>query len=242
MAIGPMQMIVAGFKGDVMESPVIEEIFAASWSGDIKVIDLLVIEKDENGDLYGVELSDVTLEEEILYGALIGGLIGLGADGEEGVVAGARAGAEFVAETGSVLGITPYDINGLVFSLPEGQSGIVVLFEQVWARNIHEATIAADGQVLGQALIEPEGLVLLGAEMRAALEAAAVVEAAEIVELQAMLEAEEAVAISEAIREEAARKAIAALIAAEIIEEAAIEDATQVVAAALAVEESVEQD
>ena len=36
MAIGPMQMIVAGFDGDVMESSVSEEIFAARWSGAIK--------------------------------------------------------------------------------------------------------------------------------------------------------------------------------------------------------------
>lgn len=242
MAIGPLQMIVAGFEGDVMKSPVIEEIFAASWSGQIKVIDLLVIEKDEKGDLYGAELSDVTLEEEILYGALIGGLIGLGAGGEEGAAAGAEAAAEIVAETGSVLGITPYDVNDLVYSLPDGYSGIAVLFEHTWARNIHEATIASGGQVLGQALIEPEGLVLLGAEMGAALEAAAVVEAARIVEVEAVLEAAEAVIISEAVQEEAARRAIAALIAAEMIEEAAVEEATQVVQTALAAEEAAEQE
>ncbi len=242
MAIGPMQMIVAGFDGDVMESSVIDEIFAASWSGDIKLIDMLVIEKDEEGQVYGAELSDLTLEEEILYGALIGGLIGLGAGGEEGAEAGAEAAAEIVAETGSVFGITPYDVNDLVYSLPAGYSGIVVLFEHVWARKIHDATIAGGGQVLGQALIEPEGLVLLGEELEAALQAAAVVEAAQIVEIEAVLEAAEAVALAEAVQEEAARRAIAALIAAEMIEEAAIKEATQVVAAVLAVEEAADEE
>lgn len=239
MSIGPMQLVFVGFDGDVLESTVIDEIFMASWSGDIKLIDMLVVEKDNEGTVWSAEISDLTLEEEINYGALIGGLIGLGAGGEEGAEAGVEAGAETVVDTHSVLGITPFDVNDLVHDLPPGHSGIVVLFEHKWAGHLHEATLAAGGIMLGQALIEPEGLVLLGKEMEAALEAAAVVEAAQLVALEAIEVAAEAVEISEAIQEEAARRAIAALIAAEMIEEAAIEEATKVVEAALAAEEAV---
>ena len=241
MTIGPMQLIVVGFDGDVMESTVLDELFAASMSGDIKLIDMLVIDKDDEGNVWSDEISDLTFEEEINYGALIGGLIGLGEGGNESAEAGAEAATEAVATTGSVLGITPYDVSDLVHTIPEGHSGIVVLFELTWASHLHEATLEAGGVVLAQALIEPEGLVLLGMEMEAALEAAAVVEAAQLIELEAIEEAAEAVALSEAIQEEAARRAIAALIAAEMIEEAAIEEATQVVQTALAAEETAGQ-
>ena len=240
MTIGPMQLMLVGFDGDVMDSTVIDELFFASLSGDIKLIDLLIIEKDDEGHVWTAEVSDLTLEEETQYGALIGGLIGLGVDGLEGAVAGAEAGAEAAVHTHSVLGITPLDVNELLYSLPVGHSGVVVLFEHVWARNLHEAAMAAGGVVIGQAMIEPEGLVLLGKEMAAAIEAQAVVEAATMVEMEALAEAAEAVAFSEAIQEEAAKRAITALLAAEMIEEAAIEEATQVVQAALAIEDEAE--
>ena len=42
MSIGPMQLVFVGFDGDVLESTVIDEIFVASWSGDIKLVDMLV--------------------------------------------------------------------------------------------------------------------------------------------------------------------------------------------------------
>ena len=168
MTIGPMQLVVVGFDGDVLESTVIDELFAATWNGDIKLIDMLVVEKDEEGSVFTTEISDLTLDEEIQYGALIGGLIGLGAAGSEGAQAGAEAGAEAVVATGSVLGITPYDVNDLVHSIPVGHSGVVVLFEHTWARHLHEATVEAGGMMLGQAMIQPEGLVLLGKEMEAA--------------------------------------------------------------------------
>ena len=237
MNVGPLQLVVAGFQGDVMESGVIDELFAASAVGDIKLIDLLIVEKDEEGRVWTSEIDDLTLEQEIRYGALIGGLIGLGAGGIEGAEAGAEAGAETVVRTHSVLGLTPIQVNDLVHSIPAGHSGIVALFEHAWARQLREAALSTGGVVLAQALIDPEGLVLLGAEMEAALEAAAVIQAAEAIKTEAVLEAAEVVALSKAIQEEAAQRAVTALVNAELIEQAAIQEATGVVQAALAVEE-----
>ena len=239
MATGPLQIVVVGFEGDVMECSVIDELFAASKTGDIKLIDLLVIEKDKDGRVWSSEINDLSLEEEIRYGALIGGLIGLGAGGFEGAEAGAEAGAGIVAQTHSVIGLTPIKINDIVHGIPAGHSGIMVLFEHTWARSLHESALNAGGVILAQALIQPEGLILLGKELEAALEAAAVVEAAEMIETEAMIEAAEAVALSEAIQEEAAQRAIAALAAAEMIEEAAIEEATEVVKTAMLIEKTV---
>lgn len=241
MTIGPLQMVVVGFEGDVMESGVIDELFAATSTGAIKLVDLLVAEKDEEGHVWTSEISDLTLEEELIYGSLIGGLIGLGAGGPEAAEAGAEAGAEVAAATHSVLGLTPIQVNDLVHSMPSGHSGIVALFEHKWARHLHEAALSAGGVVLAQALIEPEGLVLLGRELGAAMEAAAVIEAAQEIETEAMLEAAAAVAISEAIQEEAAQRAIGALVTAELIEEAAIQEATEVVQASMAVQLAAEQ-
>lgn len=237
MNIGPLQLVVAGFEGDVMDSGVIDELFSASAAGDIKLIDLLIIEKDEQGQVWTSEVDDLTLGEEIRYGALIGGLMGLGAGGHGSAKSGAQAGAETVAQTHSVLGLTPIQVNDLVFSIPPGQTGIVALFEHAWARQLREATQSIGGVVLAQALIEPEGLILLGAELEAAMEAVAVIEAAEQIKTQAVLDAAGAVAFSKAIQQEAAQRAIDALVMAEMIEDAASQEALEVVEAALLVDE-----
>ena len=55
-------MVVVGFDGDVMASDVIGELFAASMSGDIRLIDMLVVERDDEGNAWSVEISDLTLE------------------------------------------------------------------------------------------------------------------------------------------------------------------------------------
>ena len=54
--------------------------------------------------------------------------------------------------------------------MPRGYSGLVALVEHVWARQLHEATRYAGRLMLGQAMIEPEGLILLGMELEAAIE------------------------------------------------------------------------
>lgn len=231
MNIGPLQLVVVGFEGAVMESGVIDELFAASATDAIKLLDVLVIDKDENGRVWMSKISDLTLEEEIEYGTVIGGLIGLGAGGSEGLEGGAETGA--LALTQSVIGLTPGEVNDLVYDIPSGTSALVGLVEHSWAVQLQEARLEAGGVMLAQAMIDPQGLVLLGAELEAAVEAAAVVEAAQIVEAEAMLEA---------IQEEAAQRAITALVAAELIEEAAIQEAEEVVAAAWAAEETASED
>ena len=169
MSIGPLQLAVVGFKGDVMESGVIDELFAASTAGSIKLVDVLVAEKDTDGRVWTSEISDLTMEEEVRYGAVIGGLIGLGEGGPEAVAAGAEAGA--VALSQYVVGLTPGEVNELVHSLPLGHSAIVALFEHTWAARLNEAALEAGGVILAQALLDPKGLVGLEAELGTALEA-----------------------------------------------------------------------
>src|SRR5205807_8727110 len=60
----------------------------------IRLVDLVVVEKGENGEVTALEASDLTADETTAYGAIVGGLIGFGAAGEEGAVVGAAAGAE----------------------------------------------------------------------------------------------------------------------------------------------------
>ena len=77
MTIGPIQLLVIGFEGDVLESQVLDEVDIAVATGDIRLIDLLVVEKDEEGHLWGSEVGVIYDENEEgpTYGALTFGLI-----------------------------------------------------------------------------------------------------------------------------------------------------------------------
>ena len=192
MTTGPMQLMFVGFEGDVLESSVFVEIIAASYYPGIRLIDLLVVEKDESGDVYAADLGVQTEDDEIQYGALLGDLLELGGGEDEVVDAITYDKAAAAARSGDVLGITPYDVNDLVYSMPEGHSGIVALFELNWARELRETANASGGTMLGQALIQPEALEVFGEKLQAALKTATQVEALQEAEIEKVLQEIEA--------------------------------------------------
>ena len=57
------------------------------------MIDALAVYKDADGELEVEHLSNLTQDEAIELGSKVGALIGLGIEGEEGMEAGAEAGA-----------------------------------------------------------------------------------------------------------------------------------------------------
>lgn len=55
-------------------------------------------DKDAEGEVAALKLSNLSGDEAVEFGAVVGALIGLGAAGEEGMAAGAVAGADATAE------------------------------------------------------------------------------------------------------------------------------------------------
>src|SRR5664279_4237702 len=94
MSVGPVQLIVLGFPNPDFHGEIIAELERLRESDTVRVIDALAVYKDDAGDAEVVHLSNLTLDEAVELGSVIGGLIGLGEDGEEGMEAGAIQGAE----------------------------------------------------------------------------------------------------------------------------------------------------
>ena len=102
MAIGPVQLIVLGFAQPNFHGEIIAELERLRESDMVRVIDSLAVYKDAEGELEVEHLSNLSEAEAIELGSKIGALIGLGIEGEEGVEAGAVAGAEQVEADGGV--------------------------------------------------------------------------------------------------------------------------------------------
>jgi uncharacterized membrane protein len=160
---GPVQMLVVGFDDANFQGEILPELRRLRERDVIRLIDLVVGEKDAAGDITSVEVSDLSEEEAAEFGAIAGALVGLGADGGEGMEEGAIAGAE-AAEEG-VFG------DELVWSvadaIPFGSTAAVALIEHRWAIPLRDAIRRAGGVTTADAWVHPEDLIAAGAALGA---------------------------------------------------------------------------
>src|SRR3954454_24909296 len=94
MTVGPVQLIVLGFNHPNVQGEVKAQLESLRAVDAIRVIDSLAVYKDAAGKIEIERLSNLTQDESMELGSVVGALVGLGAGGEEGAIVGALAGAE----------------------------------------------------------------------------------------------------------------------------------------------------
>ncbi len=161
MAIGPVQLIVLGFNHPDFHGEVIAELQQLRDNDTVRVIDSIVVYKDVNGELETEHLSNLTEQEAIELGSKIGALIGLGVEGEEGLEAGAMAGAEEAAAEGiNVFGdAAEWDV---LEDIPNDSAAALILLEHHWAVPLRDAIARAGGFRISDGFISPLDLVAIG--------------------------------------------------------------------------------
>jgi uncharacterized membrane protein len=160
MAIGPVQLIVLGFPQPDFHGEIIDELERLRQSDTVRVIDALAIFKDADGELEAMHLSNLSEDEAIELGSVVGALVGLGFDGEAGAEAGAQAGAEAAAD-----GIPPLsdeDAWDVLEEIPNGSAAALVLLEHHWAVGLRDAVVRAGGFRVSDGFISPLDLVEIG--------------------------------------------------------------------------------
>src|SRR6266540_3814092 len=162
MEFGPVQMLVVGFENGKFSGEILAELRRLREHDIVRLVDLLFVAKDDDGEIEAVEHSDLAEDEAEAFGALAGALMGMGAAGEEGAEAGAALGAAAVDERVSV--INPEDVWYLADAIPAGTSAGVALLEHRWAIPLRDAIERAGGESLVDTWIHPQDLVAAGAE------------------------------------------------------------------------------
>jgi uncharacterized membrane protein len=173
MAIGPVQLLVLGFKHPDFQGETREELDRLRDNDLVRVVDALAVRKDADGNVEALHESQLSGDEQAACGARVGGLIGLGAAGQEGFEIGAERGAEAVAERGGVFSEeTAWDV---LEEIPPDTAGLLVLLEHRWAIPLRDAIARAGGFRLASEFISPLDLIAIGlveAEEAAALASA----------------------------------------------------------------------
>ena len=159
MTLGPVQMLVVGFDDPKFTGEIAEELAKLRDSDVIRLIDVLAVWKDANGEVEAIQASDLSVEEAEEFGATVGALIGVGLAGEEGAELGAVAGAA-AGEDGHVIGED--EMFDIADSIPNGTAAAIALIEHRWAIPLKEAIGRAGGFPLSDVWIHPLDLVAVG--------------------------------------------------------------------------------
>lgn len=165
--LGPVQLVVIGLENDKLKGQVARELHRATEKGDIRVLDALAIQRRQDGTVVSLGATDLTPDQRVVYGAILGGLLGFGATGtEEGMEIGAEMGVEAFADKN--FGLSGGDIQAIAQDIPRGKTALLVLFEHRWAVPVKEAIQDAGGVMLAQGLVRPETIIALGAGLSGA--------------------------------------------------------------------------
>ena len=144
MSLGPVQLLIVGIERPDFGGEVLAELQRLRESDVVRVIDLLVVRKRADGVVE--RLNDSTLDDE--GGAVIGALIGLGAQGDDG-----PEGGHFSVDE---------EFWSLEEAIPNDSAATLALVEHRWAVGLRDAIGAAGGVPVADAWIHPADLVAAG--------------------------------------------------------------------------------
>ena len=145
MVLGPLEYLVVGFEGYRFTGQILAELRAAQEKGIIRVVDLCVIAKDEQGNVTARELSELGGEEATELSPLAGNLMGMLAD---------------------------EDIQQVAADIPNNSAAGLLLFEHTWAIGLKEAIKNAGAVAITGGFVSPDAIAELEEELEAAKQSA----------------------------------------------------------------------
>jgi len=128
--LGPIDYIVVGFVGNNFNGSILEELGKAVDSGVIRLVDLLFIIKDADGNVSAAEIED---QHEDIKNAV--GALGLGDD---------------------MPMLTEQDVEKLGKDMENNTAAGVLVIEHLWALGLKKAIKEAGGVLLAEGRIHPD--------------------------------------------------------------------------------------
>ena len=141
MDIGPLEYVVIGLKDQHLPDALVSELDTIQESGQIYVVDLILVTKAADGAVSMKEMSELIEQAPGKYAEIAGNLMGL---------------------------LTKQDIDQLTQPVPAGASAFVILFEHAWVTGLADLVRQAGGVVFSGGVVPHEVLAQVSLEMAAA--------------------------------------------------------------------------
>jgi uncharacterized membrane protein len=138
--IVPLDYAIVGFRGNKFKGEIAPEIYRLADEGLIRIIDLVFISKDEQGQHTALELNDLSDEEYAQFVPL----------------------TEYIAPL-----FTPEDVDTLAAFVPAGNAAMIILWQNIWTEKLRRAVQNADGEILVHERVPAEVLNEVMAEIKA---------------------------------------------------------------------------
>lgn len=121
MSLGPIEMLCIKFPNSFVKSEIASALRALVENQTIRIIDILFIKKNENGEVTMNEIDDPDNVDYSLFDRLIADINGL---------------------------ISEEDVQTISQSLDNNSFAALMLFENTWATAFRDAVVNAKGQLL----------------------------------------------------------------------------------------------
>jgi uncharacterized membrane protein len=121
--LGPVELLFVEFPGNQFSGEVAPALQELVEAGTIRVIDLVFVAKDADGNIVGIELEDLQEDARGAFNPLVEELAGL---------------------------ISDEDVEDLGEALEPNSSAAILLFENVWATKFRDALVNSGGQLLAR--------------------------------------------------------------------------------------------
>lgn len=128
--MGPVDYVVLGFKGNAFDGSILDELSAAVKNHIIRVIDLLFIMKDKDGNVLEGEYADQSDELKETFG-------------------------DFEYDTDLPL-FTESDVKKIGQQMDNDTAAGVLVVEHVWAKGLKNAIADAGGFLIADGRIHPD--------------------------------------------------------------------------------------
>jgi hypothetical protein len=128
--LGPIDYIEVAFNGNNFDGSILEALAEATDSGAIRVVDMVFVIKDSDGNLSMAELED---QDEDL-----------------------KQVAKMIGHKGDMPLLTEDDIQKLGNAMNNDSSAGILIIEQLWAKGLKKALIDAGAELLDEGRIHPE--------------------------------------------------------------------------------------
>jgi hypothetical protein len=159
---GPVQLLVMPFAEGNFDVAILQELRRLREHDMIRLLDLLLVAKDELGNISRLEQSDLTVPQSPKFGSPVAALFGLDTDDDERPSVGGAVGSAFAHKNG-----WPRDAVDTWFpadAIPAGGAAAIALVEHRWAVPLRDMVQAGGGRGLVDRWVHPEDLIAIGAE------------------------------------------------------------------------------
>lgn len=137
MTIGPLELVVIGYRGETIPAEIGRELSAVEHRGSVRLVDLVFAEKDAGGEV------QVRAPREVPEAML----------------------APFADGLGDLMGLLhPEEIARATSTIPAGETAVVALFEHTWATGLRDAVRRTGGELLAKELLSHDRVDALNAE------------------------------------------------------------------------------